>query len=144
MHIRDELVSLELHLLRPRVRASVKELDRLLTDDFFEIGASGRRVGKAEILAGLPLAPPTLFTAVSFEYRELAPSVAQLVYKVTWRSPARNKMLYSLCTSVWRQNPVGWQMSFHQGTYCEPFRCINSPQLTVPQGRKLEYSHSEP
>jgi hypothetical protein len=39
----DEVVALKPRLLDPRTRAAAEEVDRLLHEDFSEIGASGRR-----------------------------------------------------------------------------------------------------
>jgi hypothetical protein len=53
----DEVISLELRLLDPETRRDPAELDRLLHQDFTEIGASGKRWDRAATIASLPAEP---------------------------------------------------------------------------------------
>ncbi len=47
----DEVVALEPRLLDPRTRAAAEEVERLLHEDFSEIGASGRRWDQVSTIA---------------------------------------------------------------------------------------------
>lgn len=121
INLKDQLIELELHLLKPEVRASEQELDRILSDNFLEFGGSGKSFRKAEAITRLPTEVAPKFTAEGFELRELGPNVAQLIYKATIMRPGEEIILYSLRSSIWQKNNNTWQMIFHQGTPCEPF-----------------------
>ena len=126
--LETHLVALERRLLESDVRASAEALDRLLDDDFQEIGASGVRFGKAEALERLPREhrdrppgeDPPRFGTYDFDLRILAPDVAQLLYRATIEQPD-TPQLYSLRTSIWRRQGQRWRMVYHQGTRCTPF-----------------------
>ncbi len=46
----DLIKNLEVELLQPEVRKSKERLNELLADDFFEIGESGKKYSKQDIL----------------------------------------------------------------------------------------------
>jgi hypothetical protein len=103
-----EIRLLEEKLLSREVRASVSELDRLLADDFVEIGSSGRMYSKTEIVRAL-LAdpnPPGEPRLEDFRLVTVTPDVALATYRYA----------KSLRSSLWRKEERGWRMLFHQGT----------------------------
>ena len=112
--IRQHLIDLELALLQPDVRASRKQLDALIADDFEEIGASGARFGKAEVLDRLPVERGVSFVASDFDARELLPGLVLLNYRGVRRDALCE--VASLRSSLWRNEAQGWRMAFHQGT----------------------------
>jgi len=98
-------------LLDPAVR--VAGADRLLHPGFVEVGASGRRWSRAEILeamAGDLSLTGEHVTTADWRGERLGPDVVHLTYRtrVGERSARRS--------SVWRRTPAGWQLWFHQGT----------------------------
>lgn len=110
MKLQDCIQQLEEMLLNLEVRASREQLDKLLADDFFEIGSSGYIFTKADCLEdGVVLTEMTLH---HFEMRELADDLVLTTYfnvdktrnRNTWRS------------SIWKKKDDVWQMCFHQGT----------------------------
>lgn len=119
--LKEQLIKLELLLLKPEIRASEKELDRLIADEFLEFGSSGIRFGKKEVMVRLPDEVAPEIMATDFELREITPNVAQLVYKASMKKHSKNAMRYSLRSSIWKLNGSEWQMVFHQGTPCAPF-----------------------
>lgn len=108
------IVELEQLLLQPHVRASGERLDALIADDFEEIGASGARFGKADVLQRLPVESGISFAAHGFSARELAPGLVLLNYRAARRDVSGKAD--SLRSSIWRRDPDGWRMTFHQGT----------------------------
>lgn len=98
-------------LLDPAVRVSGAQA--LLHPDFTEVGSSGRRWGRAEILAAmagdLSLTGQEVVTS-EWAGARLAPDVVHLTYRsaVAGRVARRS--------SVWRRTGQGWQLWFHQGT----------------------------
>jgi hypothetical protein len=115
--IEDEIRALELSLLTSPERLSAEFLDRVISDEFREFGASGHTYDKHEAIAMLlkapsppsadPTTPPEL---VDFRAVELAPGVAL----ATWRTPR------SLRSSIWRREGGTWRICFHQGTVTPP------------------------
>ena len=98
-------------LLDPAVRLSSKRLDRYLHVDFVEIGASGRRMDRAEIIAALVDAPETSDISVS----ELgARHIGEGVILVTYRTVDPQRVV--LRSSWWVSVGADLQIDFHQGT----------------------------
>ncbi|MFF3403039.1 DUF4440 domain-containing protein [Streptomyces sp. NPDC002659] len=109
----DAAVEGELHLLDPVVRASPDEVLELLDAEFFEFGASGQRWDRTTILSTTTPVPgePVKPIAVSDLHGTLlAPGLVQVTY-VSDESGRRARR-----SSLWRRNPEGWRLYFHQGT----------------------------
>lgn len=120
-NLKLKLINLEEHLFKAETRASYDELDKLISDDFIEIGGSGVRFGKKEALERLPSELPPKIKASSFELRPLSPNCAQLLYKTMMVKNGDTTPIFSLRSSIWSLHNGRWQMSYHQGTLCEPF-----------------------
>ncbi|NRD72148.1 DUF4440 domain-containing protein [Shewanella sp. VB17] len=114
--LKQQLIELELYLLKSEVRSSVSDLTSLIHDDFLEFAGSGARFGKQEVLDKLPLEACPKFYASDFELRILAPDLAQLIYRASMQKPDECKIRYSLRSSLWKEQEGHWQMIFHQGT----------------------------
>lgn len=121
MNQTQNIINLELSLLRPEIRSSKSELKRLLTEDFLEIASSGISFDKSDALARIPSESQPEFKASDFVLRELAKNTIQLIYKATIKRQGNDKIHYSLRSSIWIKNDSDWQMLFHQGTPCNPF-----------------------
>lgn len=119
--LKDTLIELEQHCLKPEVRSSSEELDRILADDFMEIPSTGTTYDKAHALNRIPDEVAPTFTQQDYEVRILGEELAQLIYKATVQRPNEEFKSYSLRNSIWKLNGEVWQMLFHQGTPCEPF-----------------------
>ena len=118
---KQQLIELEQLLVQPATRLSAELLNRYLADDFYEIGASGREFGKAEVLARLPTETPPVITQQDFACRVLADGLAQLTYRATIQRAEDDSLSYSVRSSIYRFDGENWQMIFHQGTACNPF-----------------------
>lgn len=117
----QHLIELEQFLVQPATRLSAELLNRYLADDFYEIGASGRCFGKADVLTRLPAETPPVITQQDFDCRVLADGLAQLTYRATIQRVEDNSPSYSMRSSLYRFDGEHWQMIFHQGTACNPF-----------------------
>lgn len=117
-----KLIELEERLFKAQTRASYGELDELMVDEFTEIGGSGVRFGKKEALERLPAELPPRISASEYELRHLAPNCAQLLYKAVMIKAGETTAIYSLRCSIWSLINGRWQMIFHQGTLCKPFK----------------------
>jgi hypothetical protein len=109
--IEEEIRALELSLLTSEGR-SPEYLRKIVSDDFRELGASGKIYGKAEAISALlntpspPIDPASTPALVDFHVAEVTPGVAL----ATYRTPL------SLRSSIWRREGDVWRLYFHQGT----------------------------
>lgn len=116
----EELLSLikrlERDLLQTGVRRSVRRLDELLADDFIEIGESGTRYTKAEILRALPSLPEARYVMHDFQVNQLSRGTVLVTYLVEKELIATGRRTRSMRSSLWQKRAEYWQMTFHQGT----------------------------
>ena len=110
------LIELEDSLHSSMVRKSKVKLESLLSNDFMEIGASGRVYGKVDIIRALLETNTTYeIESTDFEFRQLSPGIAQLVYKSKSKQKgAENR--YAIRNSLWKLEGNQWKMIFHQGS----------------------------
>jgi hypothetical protein len=101
----------EERLLDPAVRADAEELRVLIADDFTEIGQSGRRWHRDDIVAALVAEPPGCRPPVIDErgYRLIGPDTVLLTYLLRFDGRSSRR------SSVWRCDPRP-RCVFHQGT----------------------------
>jgi hypothetical protein len=123
-HDQAHLLSLEEKVLDPEVRRSRYRVARFLADSFVEIGASGCRYDKPQILDALAAeyldGPPAQREIQDFSARWIAADVAMTLYRIVWRSPSDGMAAHSLRSSAWKILDGRWQMIFHQGTPTAP------------------------
>ena len=100
----------EKHLLTPAVRGDAARLRELMAEDFVEIGQSGRRWTRDEIMAALASEPGRGGVEISErEARQLAPGLVLLNYLLRFDGRRSRR------TSIWRCDPEP-RCVFHQGT----------------------------
>lgn len=107
------VIELELALLKPEVRRRREVVDDLLDRDFREVGASGRRWTRGEVLDALAAdASGELNETIAIEFEGfcLTPNLVLLSY-TSKRSGARARR-----TSLWRRTEGAWRVLHHQGT----------------------------
>ncbi|QIB33236.1 DUF4440 domain-containing protein [Ancylobacter pratisalsi] len=106
----DELRALEQQLLDPARRADAAFLERILADDFQEIGQSGRRYDKPTVVRELALAPgfEGTRTILDFEARDVQEGVVLAIYTIAETGTLRS--------SLWRKRGGMWELVFHQGS----------------------------
>ena len=118
------LRGLEESLLSAEGRASPELIDRLLGEDFQEIGSSGDTFGKREALALLAeeARDGHVYARATSDWtiRGLATGVALVTYKVARLDRTEGSTAVSLRSSVWVFRDRRWQMIFHQGTRLRP------------------------
>ncbi len=112
----DESVLRELEeaLWKEDTRFNPEFMNRILAEDFFEIGRSGRvhtraaclAVSKQKLDAKIPLP----------EWR--ARSIGEDVAHVTYNSEVKfgDSIEYGRRSSIWTRSSTGWVLKFHQGT----------------------------
>ncbi len=112
----DHLVELEKQLHSPEIRSNPEALSRLLSENFFEFGSSGKTWIRESVLKDLP-SENDITKIESFNYQAilLAQDVVLVTY-VSTRLRVGQKLSSFLRSSIWRKNNGDWQMEFHQGT----------------------------
>jgi hypothetical protein len=105
-----EVISLELKLLDPAVRASAAAVGRLLHPDFREFGVSGETWDGEAISRALADTPGDAVAIADMTARLLADEVVLITYV------ADDGHRASLRSSLWVKGDDGWRVIFHQGT----------------------------
>lgn len=113
-HHSTEPIALELELLAPATRHNRQRIYALLADDFQELGASGQRFGKAEVLAHLPQEQGIGFSATDMQAEWLSTTVVLIQYGLTRTEAGISN--HSRRSSIWVFDQERWQMRYHQGT----------------------------
>jgi len=100
------------------------DFEAMTSPGFFEIGASGRLYSRDFILHTLetrysnPNPHPDLWSTRDFQLLPLGPGTWLLHYLLEQTLPEGQRLTRR--TTIWRQQPEGWQILFHQGTLIEP------------------------
>jgi hypothetical protein len=114
----DDLIQLEIEL--HQLRNLPWELaNRLLHDNFTEIGRSGTLHTKASVLESIPGEGPSSEYTVSasgFEIKHQTPASVLLCYKSVQHWPGGITRNHALRSSLWVAGATGWVLLFHQGT----------------------------
>lgn len=117
MDLLDQLIDLETSLHRAEVRRDRQQLEALLHPAFMEIGRSGRRYNRAEVLEELgndAELPPV--EARDFEMQEISQDVLLLTYRSAHIGDNGNLTRHTLRMSLWVRTAQGLQLRYHQGT----------------------------
>lgn len=102
--------ALENQLLDPTVLGSQHQLERLLHEEFIEIGASGRMYDRSQILEALAAEASgyPVRTIEDFRLRRVSEDLVQVFYSLAENDTRR--------TSIWKFEEGRWSMIYHQGT----------------------------
>lgn len=110
MELKEHIKKLEEKLLTAEVRSSKTELKKLLADEFFEFGSSGRVLYKDEDFeGGIGIIKITLS---DFDLHPLSDHIVLATYR-TFNEETNQ---HALRSSIWKLNEGVWKMVFHQGT----------------------------
>ncbi len=111
-----ELVQREPIFHRPEVGTTRADYERMTADDFWEVGASGRRYSRAFVLdlleqRAVAASAEQELEASEFCCRRLAGELYLLTYTLV-----QNRTRKTRRSTIWQRTPSGWQIVFHQGT----------------------------
>lgn len=107
----QDVVRLEKELLSSPTRGNAARLNVLLDDDFTEVGRSGHRWTRAEIIAGLLAEENTpKVTTDEWVIDELSRKLVMVTYRV------RQGLRVSRHVSIWVRGKNGLRMRYHQAT----------------------------
>ncbi|MFF2876175.1 DUF4440 domain-containing protein [Gottfriedia sp. NPDC057991] len=110
--LKEHLCMLEERLLKPEIRTSQVELKKLLANEFFEFGSSGRVLYKDQLENGIGTVKMTLS---DFEIHPLSDEITLVTYRIFNEVKKQD----SLRSSIWKFKDGQWKMYFHQGTPTE-------------------------
>jgi hypothetical protein len=100
---------------RPEFGTLRADFEKMTVEDFWEIGASGRRYSREYVLDTLEkrYSEPhrDVWEARDFHCRRLSPDM----YLLTYTLLQDNRRLTRRST-IWQSTPEGWKVVFHQGT----------------------------
>jgi hypothetical protein len=112
-----ELRALEPIFHRPQYFASRRALAQLVSREFWEIGASGRRYSRAYVLKTLAQRAAARaedpWQTSDFHCRALAPEVFLVTYTL------RQGRRVTRRATLWQRRARRWRILFHQGTVVE-------------------------
>jgi hypothetical protein len=114
--IEQLLYDLENRLLRPEVRHSRAELERLLAEEFVEFGSGGRVYDRHSIIEELSKESNAQGSITDFELVLLTSNVALVTYRATFSEGEGEPAHHSLRSSIWKMVGDTWRIVFHQGT----------------------------
>jgi hypothetical protein len=104
---------------RPEFGTSRADFEKMTTDDFWEVGASGRRYSRAVVLDELEkrFAVPhdaekaDVWETMDFRCQKLAPEVYLLTYTLVQDHKRRTRR-----STIWHRTDDGLKIVYHQGT----------------------------
>lgn len=113
-----ELMDREPVFHRPEHGTTRADFESMMAEDFWEVGASGRRYSREFVLDILDERrehPPEKDSWVTGDFwcRELGSEMYLLTY--TLRQGERKTRR----ATIWQRTSGGWKIVFHQGTVCE-------------------------
>jgi hypothetical protein len=95
--------------------ATREDFARMVTEDFWEVGASGRQYSREFVLAELEKrfseAHEDVWETKDFVCRALAENVYLLTYTLV-----QDRLRVTRRATIWRSTSDGWKAEYHQGT----------------------------
>ncbi len=117
LDIQQTLVDREPIFHRAEFGRTRADFDTMMAEEFWEVGASGRRYGREHVLSTLEkrYAAPydDEWKTSDFYCQEIAPANYLLTYTLWQGSRATRR------ATIWRESAGGWLIVFHQGTVVE-------------------------
>jgi hypothetical protein len=113
--IRDELMAREPIFHRPEFGTTRDDFAAMVVDDFWEVGASGRRYSRTYVLDELEKRHSALhedvWEAKDFHCRQLGPSFYLLTYTLIEDAARVTRR-----ATIWQRTEANWKIVYHQGT----------------------------
>ncbi len=113
--IMAELVAREPIFHRPEWGVTRADFEAMTVEDFWEIGASGRRYSRAAVLETLEkrhaVPHDDVWETMDFSCRKLAADVYLLTYTLLQDRERRTRR-----ATIWQRTAHRWKIVYHQGT----------------------------
>jgi hypothetical protein len=91
------------------------DFERMMVENFYEVGASGRRYSRAFVLDKLEkrhaIPHEDVWETSEFERQKLAEDLYLLTYTLL-----QDGVRLTRRSTIWRRTDEGWMIVFHQGT----------------------------
>ena len=114
-HVLDELAAREPIFHRVELGTSRADFEKMMVEGFWEVGASGRRYSKDQVLDVLEkryVQPhDDVWETKEFHLRKLEENTYLLTYTL-----AQDNARITRRATVWQKAPDGWKIVYHQGT----------------------------
>lgn len=112
--IAELIYKLENELLKPEIRNSKEEIEKLISDDFIEFCSSGRtyKYKKGDTFYEENVS----YEITDFDLRRLSSDCVLATYKLIKNFHKDNSKNCSLRSSIWKCILGNWKIIFHQGT----------------------------
>jgi hypothetical protein len=114
--LKNHLYELEAELQQQDARKNPSRLAALISDDFIEISASGKKWTKQDAIEALHSEHFTVRNISDFNVRLLGQNVALVTYHCHRHAVDNVAAADSLRSSVWIHSNGQWRLVFHQGT----------------------------
>jgi hypothetical protein len=113
--IARELLSREPLFHRAEFGTTRDDFERMITADFWEVGASGRKYSRDFVLDALALRHQTPITEhlviTDFACRRLSADTWLVTYQLEQDGGRLSRR-----STIWRHGAAGWQAAYHQGS----------------------------
>ena len=115
LSVLEELRRREPIFHRPELASDRAGFEQMMSPDYWEVGASGRRYSRDFILRTLEENPPVDADVAGWqswdhECRRLGPETYLLTYRLRQGDRLTRRV------TIWLNTPDGWQILYHQGT----------------------------
>ena len=123
---------------RPEFGTTRADFEKMTAEDFWEIGASGQRYSRADVLNELErrstIPHEDIWETSDFRCRRLARDVYLLTYQLV-----QNRVRQTRRSTIWQRTAEGWKIVYHQGTimqesYKPPFSATDPLSTKVTLG----------
>ncbi|MFH0882161.1 MAG: DUF4440 domain-containing protein [bacterium] len=111
----ETIRAIEQRVLLREVRHSREELEKILADDFYEVGTSGQLFDRQMIIDTLVSESRRELIMKEFQATVLAEDVILATYRILRLIEDQMKASSRHC-SVWKKRDDDWWMVYHQGT----------------------------
>jgi hypothetical protein len=115
---REILERLEEALWRSETRFDTSFMNKVIAEDFFEFGRSGRVYQRQDTLAAGFQAIDAVLPLPDFQARLLNENTAHITYNSAVMS--NGVVEHARRSSIWSRTESGWVLRFHQGTSFRP------------------------
>lgn len=103
---------------KPEFGSTRADFEAMVDDEFWEVGASGKRYSREFILEVLGTRPrdpdEDKWLCSDFQCREIAADNYLLTYTLLQGARLTRR------ATLWRRTPAGWKILYHQGTTAAP------------------------
>jgi hypothetical protein len=108
----ETVKKLEASLHEPAIRQDVHRLNKLMADDFIEIGKSGKVWTRSAVIKALSSETGIKIRMTDFTFLKLSEDIVL----VTYTSHQSTNELTSKRSSIWKLFGNEWKIIYHQGT----------------------------